>query len=92
MDKQEERTAIVTDGAYSGTENAQLAADKNIELITTSLRGKAARDILADFGFNEEGKSLSMSSRSCTEELFLYEAKQSVCQLSISGSMQAEDF
>ena len=56
MDKQEERTAIVTDGAYSGTENAQLAADKNIELITTSLRGKAAPNILADFGFNEEGK------------------------------------
>lgn len=28
MDKQEERTVIVTDGAYSGTENIQLAADK----------------------------------------------------------------
>ena len=37
MDKQEERTVIVTDGAYSGTENIQLAADKNVELITTSL-------------------------------------------------------
>ena len=55
MDKQEERTVIVTDGAYSGTENTQLAADKNIELITTSLTGKPAPDILADFEFNEEG-------------------------------------
>ena len=55
MDKQEERTVIVTDGAYSGTEHTQLAADKNIELITTSLTGKPAPDILADFEFNEEG-------------------------------------
>ena len=55
MDKQEERTVIVTDGAYSGTENTQLAADKNVELITTSLTGKPASDILADFEFNEEG-------------------------------------
>lgn len=29
MDNQEERTVIVTDGAYSGTENTQLAAHKN---------------------------------------------------------------
>lgn len=55
MGKQEEQTVIVADGAYSGTEHTQLAADKNVELITTSLTGKAAPDILADFKFNEEG-------------------------------------
>ena len=55
MEKQEEQTVIVADGAYSGTEHTQLAADKNVELITTSLTGKAAPDILADFKFNEEG-------------------------------------
>ena len=55
MDNQEERTVIVTDGAYSGTENTQLAAHKNVELITTSLTEKPAPDILADFEFNEEG-------------------------------------
>ena len=48
MDKQKERTVIATDGAYSGIENTQLAADKNVELITTSLTGKPAPDILAD--------------------------------------------
>ncbi len=58
MDKQEERTVIVADGAYSGTENTQLAADKNVELITTSLTGKPAPDILADFAFEEETKVL----------------------------------
>lgn len=55
MDKQEERTVIVTDGAYSGTENTQLAAEKNVELITTSMTGKPVPDILADFEFNEDG-------------------------------------
>ena len=55
MDRQENRAVIVADGAYSGTENTQLAADKNVELITTSLTGKPAPDILADFEFNEEG-------------------------------------
>lgn len=55
MDVQEEKTVIVADGAYSGTENIQLASDKNVELITTSLTGKEAPDILADFEFNEEG-------------------------------------
>lgn len=37
MDKQEEQTVIVTDGAYSGLENVQLAADKNVEPITIKL-------------------------------------------------------
>jgi len=55
MEKQEEQTVIVADGAYSGTENTQLAADKNVELITTSLTGKAAPDIFADFEFNKDG-------------------------------------
>lgn len=55
MIKQEERTVIVADGAYSGAEIMQLAAEKNIELITTSLTGKPTPDILADFEFNEAG-------------------------------------
>ena len=55
MDGQEEQTVIVMDGAYSGTENTQLAADKNVELIITSLTGKTAEDILADFEWGEEG-------------------------------------
>lgn len=55
MDVQEEKTVMIADGAYSGIENTQLAADKNVELITTSLTGKEAPDILADFEFNEEG-------------------------------------
>lgn len=55
MDVQKERTVIVIDGACSGTENVQLADEKNVALITTSLTGKAAPDIFADFEFNKEG-------------------------------------
>ena len=58
MDKQEERTVIAR-MEHSGTENIQLAADKNVELITTSLTGKPAPDILADFEFNKEGTKSS---------------------------------
>lgn len=55
MERQEERTVMITDGAYSGTENIQLADDKNVELLTTSLTGKPTPDILADFEWGEEG-------------------------------------
>lgn len=54
MEQQEERTIIVTEDAYSGIDIMWLADDKNIGLITTSLTGKTAPDILSDFEFNEE--------------------------------------
>ena len=84
MEKQEERTVIITDGAYSGTENTQLASEKNVELITTSLTGKSRPDILADFEFNEEGtKVLRCPAELCAEKLLLYEAERAVrCFLS----------
>ena len=69
MDKLEERTVIVADGVYSGTENIQLATDRNVKLITTNLTGKVALDILGDFEFNEQ------KSSTCTEKLHIYETK-----------------
>lgn len=55
---QEEETILITDGAYSGKENRDLAAEKNIRLINTSLSGKPVDDILADFVFNQEGTNV----------------------------------
>ena len=52
---QDEETTIIADGAYSGKENHDLAAEKNIRLINTDLSGKPVDDILADFVFNEAG-------------------------------------
>lgn len=52
---QNEESTMITDGAYSGKENHDLAAEKNIRLINTDLSGKPIDDILADFVFNETG-------------------------------------
>ncbi len=52
---QEEETILVTDGAYSGKANHDLAKEKNIHLVNTDLSGKPVDDILADFVFNETG-------------------------------------
>ena len=52
---QDEEITMITDGAYSGKENHDLAAEKNIRLVNTDLSGKPVDDILADFVFNEKG-------------------------------------
>ena len=54
-DIQEEESILITDGAYSGKENHDLAAEKNIRLVNTDLSGKPTDDILADFVFNDAG-------------------------------------
>ena len=82
MDKQEERTVIVADGAYSGTGNTQLAADKNVELITTSLTGKPAPDILADFAFNEEGTKILRCPAGHAPKSCSYMKQSSQCAVS----------
>ena len=51
----EEEMILVTDGAYSGKENHDLAEQKNIRLVNTDLSGRPVDDILADFVFNETG-------------------------------------
>ena len=58
MEKQDETVTIVTDGAYSGTQNEELAAQKNVRLVTTNLTGREAEDILADFEFSEDGRKV----------------------------------
>lgn len=55
-EKSEEPAILVTDGAYGGEENRQLAAEKNIELVTTDLPGRDTPDIYADFVFDGSGK------------------------------------
>ena len=82
MEKQEEKTVIVADGAYSGTENTQLAADKNVELITTGLTGKAAPDILADFEFNEEGTRVVRCPAGHVPKSCSYMKQSSQCSVS----------
>ncbi len=51
----DDETVLITDGAYSGKENHDLAAEKNIRLVNTDLSGKPVDDILAQFVFNDAG-------------------------------------
>lgn len=43
---------LVTDGGYGGGDNTALAAEKNIQLVTTALIGEGAPDALAGFEYN----------------------------------------
>ena len=54
MEKQEKPVTVVTDGAFAGEENTQLAAEKNVTLITTDLPGKDVSPIIGSFVLNEE--------------------------------------
>ncbi len=82
MDIQDETVTVVADGAYSGSGNIELANEKNVNLITTSLTGREAPDIIADFEFNEEGTKVlrcpaGHEPKSCT-----YMAPSKQCQVS----------
>lgn len=54
----EEPVTLVTDGAYASKEILQKAAEKNIDLITTGLRGRKHREILTKFTLSEDGHSI----------------------------------
>lgn len=54
--KTEEAVTLIADGAYSGTENQELATANNINLIVTSLVGRVPNEIHADFVMSEDGK------------------------------------
>ena len=56
QEKAEEQITVITDGAYFGKENHDMATEKNIRLVNTDLSGRPVNDILADFEFDESGK------------------------------------
>lgn len=49
---------MITDGAYSGEENTELAAKKNMVLLTTGLLGRKPKKILAEFQLTNDGKGI----------------------------------
>ena len=54
MEKSAEPAVLITDGAYSAQENVAATSKKNIELVTTDLIGREAKDIAADFLFTAD--------------------------------------
>lgn len=56
---QNEKTVMITDGAYSSGENAEAAAANNIDLITTDLTGRDVDPIMGAFQFSEDGTKVT---------------------------------
>lgn len=55
---QNEESFIVVDGAYSGQNLRDTALEKNVQLISTSLKGISVPDIYADFEISDDGKDV----------------------------------
>lgn len=82
---QEETVTIVSDGAYSGQTNVELAAEHNIELVFTNLTGKETRDIHADFEFNEEGTKVIRCAGGNSPRSCCYNEKNGQCVASFES-------
>ena len=54
----EETIALIADTAYASEELDELAAEKNIGILTTGLRGRKPREILTQFIYSEDGLSV----------------------------------
>lgn len=54
METSDLEVTLVADGAYSGTENVNKAASKNVRLITTDLTGKDIDPVVGAFVLNKE--------------------------------------
>lgn len=97
------KSTLITDGAYSGKENHDLAAQKNIRLINTDLSGKPVDDILADFVFNETGtkvvrcpagyepKSCGYTGDKSQQFHVSFQKEITVCKLSTQSAVQGEN-
>lgn len=79
---QPEPTILVTDGGFSGNENLEAAKEKNIQLITTDLKGRASKDIWADFEFSEDGKKLLHCANGNEPKTCNYNTTDGKCRIS----------
>lgn len=78
----EKPVTLVTDGGYSGYDNTQLAKEKNINLITTDLKGRDSKDIWADFEFSEDGKTLLHCANGIKPKTCNYNEDTGKCRIS----------
>ena len=87
LEKQEETVTIVADGAYAGADNAELAKEKNIEIVTTELAGRETRDIAADFTFSEDGKEILSCPAGNVPKKTTYNASNESCTASFHADI-----
>lgn len=71
---------MITDGAYSGKENQELASSKNTELITTALTGRTVDKFYAGFEFSEDGTKVLQCPMGCVPVKTTYYPKTGMCR------------
>ena len=82
MEESAEPVVLITDGAYSGQENVAAASKKNIELVTTDLIGREAKDIAADFLFTEDGTKVIQCPAGNAPKSCSYTKQTGQCRIS----------
>lgn len=78
----EQETVLVTDGGFCGHENVKQAADRNIRLITTNLKGTDVADIYADFTFSDDGKEILSCPAGYKPKSNVYDINTQKCKAS----------
>ena len=81
-EEQDEDVTLITDGGYSGSKNKEAAKEKNINLVTTDLLGRDAKDLWADFTFSEDGKKLLSCANGCSPKSCSYSEDNDKCRIS----------
>lgn len=82
IDPQDSKITVVADGAYSGEDINEAAAEKNVEIITTNLTGKKPNDIHGDFEFNEDGTRVIQCPNGVTPKSCSYSRSTGQCHVS----------
>ena len=83
-EKSEETTALITDGAYSGQDIQEQAAEKNIGVLSTGLLGRKPREILAEFEVSEDGTSMTACPEGHAPKSCSYNRKTDCFRISFS--------
>ena len=71
---------MITDGAYGGQENQELAESKNTELITTALIGKQTDPVFAEFQLSEDGSKVTRCPMGHSPEKTTYYPRTGMCR------------
>ncbi len=87
MDEQTGETVLIADGAYCGTDNVELAASKNVTLVTTDLSGKDVDVVMGAFEFNEDGTEVVKCPAGNTPKSCTYIKQTGKCQVSFARAV-----
>lgn len=82
LPESEEKITVITDGAYSGDGNVELASSKNVELVTTALSGKDVNPIMKGFKFNDEGTQIIQCPQGYAPKISSYNKQSESCTAS----------